>query len=253
MKIGRAYQSKTVIHPDFEFIKDFMPLIPELFARKEGSCIYKGRNELRLFAVKGVELVVKSYKKPHFINSLVYGFLRKSKAQRAYEYGLTLLDSGIGTPQPVGFITCRRWFLFRESYSVSLKSVLPYVYNDLKKRIFDRQDDILRAIALTAAKMHDKGLLHKDFSGGNILFDDNAPDIPLELVDLNRLVFKKVNEEDGCKNFERLPGTDEMITLMGTTYAIARGFDPTVCVRKIKNYIEKEIAYRAKAQAGKGK
>lgn len=242
------HPQKIIVHPDYKGLESFMYQIPELFAKEEGECIYKGRNELRLFHEKGYELVVKSYKRPHIINRIAYGFLRSSKAERAYRYGLKLLDNGFGTPQPIGFLTRRRWFLFNDSYSVSLKSKLPYVYNDLKKNLFERQDEILQAIAQTAAQMHEKGFLHKDFSGGNILFDDQMKNIPIELVDLNRLVFGKIGEEEGCKNFERLPGTDEMISVMGTTYAKERGFDPQRCIEKMKKYIEEEKKTREKAK-----
>ena len=43
------------------------------------------------------------YSKPNFINSLIYGYLRKSKAQRSFEYAKILLSKNIGTPQPFAF------------------------------------------------------------------------------------------------------------------------------------------------------
>jgi hypothetical protein len=52
--------------------------------------------------------------------------------------------------------------------------------------------------------------------------------------------------EEGCRNFERLPASDDMLTVMGTTYAQERGFDPELCVREIKKYVQKEIEMRLK-------
>lgn len=239
------HSCKSVIHPDFKELEPFFVRLPMLFS-EAGEQLYKARNELRIFRECGYDLVVKSYCKPNFINRIVYGFLRASKAERAYLYAFKLMDAGIGTPMPVGFITRRRWFLFTDSYSVSLKSTCVGQYNDLNKRPFLRQDEILAAIARTSAAMHEQELLHKDYSGGNILFDDTKENIPIELIDLNRIVFGKVNMEVGCKNFERLSGSDDMLEIMGTIYAEERGFDPTVCIEKIKNHvrIEKEMRIR---------
>ncbi|WP_085537277.1 glycosyltransferase family A protein [Massilibacteroides vaginae] len=238
--VNILHPQKTVIHTDYKELENFVYSIPTLFRKGNGERIYKGRNELRLFKEGKYDLVVKSYKRPHLINQIVYGFLRSSKAERSYRYGLILLKNEIKTPQPIAFLTRRRWLLFNDSYSVSLKSELPYIYNDLKKRHFERQDEIVEQIARTAAYMHEKGFLHKDFSGGNILFDDDKKDINVELVDLNRICFKKVGKDDGCKNLERLSSTNEITSLIGKTYAIERGYDPDSFVKRMNIYIKAE-------------
>lgn len=238
---------KIVIHPDYKELENFIYRIPSFFEKKKGSCIYKGRNELRLFKEGKYDLIVKSYKKPHFINKIAYGFLRKSKAERSYQYGLVLLENGIQTPQPIAFITRRRWLLFNDSYSISLKSELPYVYNDLKEKDLKRKDEVIQKIAFVAAEMHEKGFLHKDFSGGNILFNNDQKEISVEIIDLNRIVLKRtIGEEEGCKNLERLSGTKEMISLLGKTYAVRRGYNPDLFVKKMNEYIQAEKRSREK-------
>lgn len=236
---------RTILHPDFEELNDFIRSLPELFNR-EGTVLYKGRNELRQYRIAGYDLVVKSFKRPHLINRIVYGFLRPSKAERSYQYALKLLKAGFKTPQPVGFVTSRKGICFDKSYYISLKSTCPFTYKDFNNHSFQRQDEILKAIALFTARLHESGFLHKDYSAGNILFNDITKEISIEIIDLNRIVFKKVNMENGCKNFERLPGNDDMLTLLGTTYAKARGFDPEICVRKIKKYVQIEVDARQK-------
>lgn len=236
---------KIVIHPDFEVLREFIQSIPACFEH-EGTIIYKGRNELRHYNIQGYELIVKAYKRPLFINRIAYGFLRSSKAERAYLYALKLLKAGFKTPGPVGFITCRHRLMFDKSFSISLKSDCPYTYKDLSAKKFSRHDDIIKAIALFTARLHEAGFLHKDYSAGNILFNDTTKDIPIEIVDLNRITFTKVGLEKGCRNFERLPATDETLSLMGTTYAEARGFDPATCVRIIKKHVQIELKKRLK-------
>ncbi len=221
------------VHPDFKELESFVCRLPERF-HKEGTCIYKGRNELRIFEEKGYQLVVKSYKRPNLFNRIAYGFLRSSKAERAYRYGLLLVEKGFGTPTPVGFVTCRQGLFFENSYSISLQSACPYTFRDFGKRDFERWKEILEAIAILTARLHDSGILHKDYSAGNILFDDSQEIIPVEIVDLNRMRFGHVSREEGCRNFERIRLTDCMFDVLGYAYAKERGFDPDTCIKEIK-------------------
>lgn len=78
---------------------------------------------------------------------------------------------GIGSPAPVGYYSTGSWLLFGRSYFVCLKSDCPYTYRDFEKTVFPNQEQILRAIARTTAMLHENGLLHKDYSAGNILFE----------------------------------------------------------------------------------
>jgi len=238
-------KQKTIIHPDFEHLRHFIQNLPYQF-HKAGITIHEGRNELRLYEVDGYSLVVKSYKRPHILNRIIYGFIRASKAERAYRYGLKLLNTDFNTPQPVGYVTCRRGLLLDKSYSVTIKSDLPYTFKDFSKQTFKRQDEILKSIALYTARLHEAGFLHKDYSAGNILFDDIPNKIPIEIVDLNRIIFRKVNMRKGCKNFERLPGNDHMLNIMATTYAKARGYDAETCFKLIKKYVQIELETRKK-------
>ena len=96
------------ISPKYPQLKEFMQNLPSLWELGEGKVIYKGRNELREFEVKGVTMVIKSFQKPNFINQLAYGIFRPSKAKRSYEYAHMILKKGIGTPEPIGYYTERK-------------------------------------------------------------------------------------------------------------------------------------------------
>ncbi|MDR1406490.1 MAG: glycosyltransferase [Tannerella sp.] len=230
---GWLFARRIVLHPDCKELESFMSGLPAMFGSR-GETMYRGRNELRLFRRDGYELVVKSYRRPQIPNAVAYGFLRPSKAERAYRHALRLLADGIGTPAPVGFMTCRRWFLLADSYSVSLRSACPFTYRDFATRSFPRRDEILEAIARTTARMHECGILHKDYSAGNILFDDAPDTIPVEIVDLNRMSFGKVGLTKGCRNFERLPATTAMKAVMAACYARERNFDVRTCTAKMR-------------------
>jgi hypothetical protein len=55
-------------------------------------------------------------------------------------------------------------------------------------------------------------------------------------VDINRMAFGKVNMETGCRNLQRLWGSDEMITYIAKIYANSRGFNEDECVRLTLKY-----------------
>ena len=224
---------KGIVHPDFFLLSDFVFSLPVVFD-KEGVTIYKGRNELKSFCVGGVEYIVKSYMTPIWVNRVIYGFLRESKAARAYGNALKLLRAGVGTPLPVGYVETRHNFLLNKSYFVSLKSDCTYEYRDFAKQKFENQTAILEAIARTTARLHDNGFLHKDYSGGNILFKETAQGVIVEIIDLNRMSFGEIDIKKGCKNFERLDGDAKMLTIMGKEYAAARGFNEEECIALIK-------------------
>ncbi len=226
---------KFFINPQFEELNSFIHSLPESFAN-QGVVVRKVRNEIRRIKCGQFELVVKSYKVPNFINKIIYGSLRKSKAERAYDYAQLLLSRGIGSPTPVAYITERHSCLFRRSYFISLLSACPYNYYDLFEKAFEREEEILVAIAKTTAKMHENGFLHLDYTGGNILFDDREETIPVELIDLNRMSFKKIGMVEGCKNFGKLRATEKMLETMGGAYAEARGYDKKECITLIKEF-----------------
>ena len=237
-KYSLLASEKIFVNDDYKDCIDFVRELPTYFKNKEGKVIHQGRNELREFHYKGLDLVVKSFCKPNIINRIAYGLFRSSKAQRSYEYAAMLLRTGIGSPMPVGYYTERKGLLFDRSYYVSLKSECPYTYNDLLKQNFVHEKEILRAVAATTAEMHERGYLHKDYSRGNILFRETPEGVKIEIIDLNRIRFKKISMEEGCKNFERLPGRDEWWKIMAETYAQRRGFNPDTCYHLICKAIE---------------
>ena len=226
---------KIIINPQYKELSDFIQSLPDTFC-KTGEVIRNIRNEIRVVKVENYKLVVKSYKVPGIVNKIAYGGLRKSKAERAYEYAMLLLSKGIGSPTPVAYITEKKNGLFDKSYFVSLFSECPYNYYNLLEMEFERKNEILESIAKTTAKMHENSFLHQDYTGGNILFDDKKSVIPVELIDLNRMSFRKIDITTGCKNFGKLCATEEMLEIMAKAYAEARGYNIEQCITLVKKY-----------------
>ena len=225
-----------VLHPDFCGLEAFMQSLPERFAAGEGTVVYKGRNELRRMACGDYDLVVKSFHRPNVVNRFVYGVFCPSKAKRSYEHACMYLHIGVGTPRPVGYLNVRRGLLFDRSYYVTLMSTCPHVYNDLFYQKFDYADEVVRAVGHTTGILHEHGYAHKDYGRGNILFQQTADGIKIEIVDLNRMYVGPIDLKRGCKNFERLPATPHMHRLLAEEYAAVRGFDAEECYRLMRAY-----------------
>lgn len=228
---------KVVTTPEFADQHDFIASLPERFERGEGKIVYNGRNQLREFTNNGVTMVVKSFCLPKFINRIAYGFLRSSKAQRSCEYAQLLLSKGIATPAPIGYVTERKGLLFGRSYYASVKSDYTHNFYDAVQPGVANRDKYLIAVAKTTARLHECGFLHKDYSAGNILLRElEDGTIRVEIIDLNRIRFRKISLDEGCKNFERLPMNEDIVSVMAPPYAEVRKLDVAQCLSALNTY-----------------
>ncbi len=226
-------QQKIVLHKDYQHLAPFVEKLPLTFL-VQFSVLHEGRNTLKAFEVENINVVVKSYCIPHIINRISYGFFRLSKAKRAYEYALRLQSKGIGTPQPIAYMERRYLGIFSTSMFVSKQSTCPFTFNTLIQQTdFPNRTLILEAIGQFTANLHENGILHQDYSAGNILFDVKGADVPIELVDLNRITFKRIDILEGCRNFERLNIDQNALVVLATAYAKSRNFDVETCVRNV--------------------
>ena len=97
---------KLVVHPDYQHLTRFVSELPQTF-EKEGVSIYKVRNELKVFDLDGLKVNVKAYRVPSLFNRFIYTYIRPTKASRAYEHALRLIEGGFDTPAQIGRASCR--------------------------------------------------------------------------------------------------------------------------------------------------
>jgi hypothetical protein len=82
---------RSIINHEYLHLRDFLLALPERFDELEcDEVLHTGRNEVRLFTVAGVRIVVKNFARISRLNRVVYGLLRPSKAVRAYSYAQQL-------------------------------------------------------------------------------------------------------------------------------------------------------------------
>ena len=185
---------------------------------QEGEIIFHRRNTLRL----NDGVVVKQFAKPNMLRGILYGWFGRSKARRSYEYALRM--EGL-TPQPIAYREVRIGGILRDSWYACKQSACTHTFNELiGVQDYLRRREILEAIGRFTARLHQQGILHRDYSGGNILFNEDGSRV--EVIDLNRITFcKHLSRRQRLRNFERLNIDREALTIIATAYAESMGED----------------------------
>lgn len=242
---------KIRINKEYEQYRQFIEETPQKF-ELEGKTIYKSRNEIKCFEVGDITLNVKSYKIPIFINRIIYTWFRKSKARRAFEYALKLMEKGIKTPTPIAYIEMKKGGLLHRSYFISIHEPLDgcmRIFNDFDENN-EGKIEIIKEFARFTAKLHESEVLHYDYSPGNILYgkiaEEGENQYTFSLIDINRMQFRPVSVEMAGENFSRMRGNEEFFRLFATEYALARKSNVELCVANFLEWKEKDRIVRAK-------
>ena len=229
---------KVIYNTEDPKLRKWIAEVNERFA-SEGETIYKARNEIKVMeGPKGELLNVKRYKVPFFPNNYIYAALRDPKALRAFRNAQGLKELGICTPEPLGVVLYKDWRGLRQSYLVTRQiEFRRNMYEFGEGRGLEGRDEIVRAFGRFSAYLHDRGVLHLDYSPGNILFDEvNEGEYRFCLVDVNRMKFGEVSMEEGGRNFRRLWGGEPFFRILAEEYAGVRGFDQTETWNRIYHH-----------------
>lgn len=226
---------KTTIHPQYLSMKNFIEKLPQSFG-SEGEIIYHARNCLKKFTVGNEILVVKSFRKPMFLNRIIYSNIRKSKAERSYNHSLQIIELGLNAPQPVAYVEVKQFGLLTQTFFINHYEP---DYKHIREQMFGREisEDFINALAELISDMHNKGVYHKDLSPGNILFKIENNKFLFKIVDINRMSFNKIfSFNDRCKNFSRLTKNDEVLRLLAKKYAEINLLNTTKTTQTIFRY-----------------
>ncbi len=215
-----------LINKKYEHLREWLEQLPENFEHL-GEVIYDKRNQLRVITAPDGTLVnAKRYCIPHALNRVVYSLgLRQPKGRRAFLYPARLLELGIETPEPIAYIEQRCCGLLGLSYFISVQSPLRHTFFEFGNAQEGTYEDIAVALGRFTAMVHDRGVLHLDYSPGNILWDKDEQGYHFALVDINRMYFGNVDMQHGCATLCRLWGPKHFTELLVRSYAQARGFD----------------------------
>lgn len=197
-------------------MKDKILDIKTLFASSDES-IHKARNELKIALIGQKSCVIKAFKVPNLLNQIVYAYFRDSKAKKSYEYSLKLKDF---TPEPIAYLEFYKFGLFRESYFIS--ETFNYdctIREPLLDKNFTDRTALFEAFARFTLELHNNNIFHNDYSPGNILITKDEDGYTFKIVDINRMKFYELTQDDRAKNFSKLWADDSILKTMATEYA----------------------------------
>ena len=210
-------KTEIFVTPKYTNLSNFIGQIPYSFNRL-GREIHHGRNEIRVINENGVILTAKYFKKITFANRFIYAKFRKSKAQRAYQHSLLLIQKGITSPEPIAYINVYRYGLLNKSYYISLFTN----YDPLRKILelpLIESIDALKAFARFSYRLHSFGVFHDDYTIDNILYRFSENGYDFSLIDNNRMRFRRYSYRRGIRNLERLKIPVEKMGIIAAEYA----------------------------------
>ncbi|WP_321311711.1 hypothetical protein [Halarcobacter sp.] len=218
--------SKSVI--DNRYSK-FLENIKEYFKNSETS-IHKARNEIKIIDFEDEKLVVKSFKIPHFLNKIVYGFFRDSKAKKSYENSLKI---GEFAPKAIGYIEFKKCFLLERSFFVSENFKYDLTIREpLLEKNYPDKNKIFDAFARFTFHLHNNGIFHQDYSPGNILIKKEEDRYIFKIVDINRMKFKNLSLDEKIKNFSKLWAKNEDLIIILKAYSKYGNLDEDKIIKK---------------------
>ncbi|MBR6251106.1 MAG: hypothetical protein IKR17_07940 [Bacteroidales bacterium] len=192
-----------------------------------GELLFSGRNTVKRFVINGFDepIVVKRFRKPNALNSLIYGNLRTSKAKRAYENAFELIARGFFTPTPFAYVEQRHCGRMGYCFFLTSECCDDHIGSKLSPPIYDTT--IADAFAEFVAQLHTKGVLHYDLNSTNVLYNIDNGKISFSLIDINRMKFFRSGSEmpmrDAFENLTLFTGEKDIFTYVATKYVECRG------------------------------
>jgi len=172
--------------------------------------LHEGRNRVGFVSLPRkdgtrADIVIKEFR-ARGANKLKSIFL-PGKASKAWTGAYRLLEREIGTPFPVAYLEERRRFSLRRSYYLSERIEGVEEVRSLFRSLPPQElESLLFALARCLSNCHQRCILHRDLSDGNILVrKNNQSHYQFFLIDTNRIRVKRhINLLSRVKNLIRL-------------------------------------------------
>lgn len=247
----------VVCRADFLFFEKELLDFKNWFAR-DGRVIHADRNVLKSFEStllvgSNLNIVAKCFKTPNPFSRVIYSFFRPSKAKRSFDNSLKLIQAGFSVPLPIAYVECFEQGLLKESFYISEQLKFDCtLHNVYRKQMYDWAE-ILPLVVKKAYEMHQLGLLHRDFSHGNVLVKKENEEYFFSFVDLNRLYVGPVSFEKGLESLVRLANNEESLQLLATHYAYCAKRDEHEAFNILSTKLSKHKAYQVRKKNIKNK
>ncbi len=219
---------KSVFSKAFESYREAVLQVVGQFD-SSGELLVRGkRNTLKVFSLNGLDINVKAFKVPHFINAFIYRWIRPSKARRSFEYAQKLTELQIGTPAPIAYFEEGRWLMGR-SYYVCQHLNADFTFRALvDDPQLPEREIIAREWTAFFYDIHEKGVEFIDNTPGNTLICRQDGRYRFFLVDLNRMKFHpSMDRKMRLLNLAKITRDPSLVKIIATQYASLYGCDPT--------------------------
>ena len=215
------------------------------------------RNIVERVTMQGKEFVVKCYKRPNFFNRVVYTCFRGSKARRAYEHALRLLECGIDTPFPVAYVEIKKGGLFSTGYFIS--EYMPYnLMSDAYAGLVTEGEvhRLTKEFMDFTLKMHAMKVLPLDFNSSNIFYhvDEESGAYRFALTDINRMRFGKLpSTSDAMRSFEQFGVPTERLYKLAVYYCSRKNSDIEYSIfiflfHRIRGRVQRRLKRKVKSR-----
>jgi serine/threonine protein kinase len=169
----------------------------ELWTRPDAELLLDTRNRIgtiRIFLSSGLkqEIVVKEFCTHGIIR--LKSLFQPSKAARAWRGAMALKERGLGTATPAGYLEKRRRGLVERSFFFAARIEGAEEIRGLFRSLPAADlEPILSGLAAFLSQCHDRGILHRDLSDGNVLVkkDDSGRTL-FYLLDTDRIHIHKM-------------------------------------------------------------
>lgn len=169
-------------------------MLPEsLLSSEVGAVLRDTRNKIWTTQTETHGTIAIKLNRINFRKRIAYIF-RDSKGRRHWNNANAMLRMGIKTPQPLAFFERHHSSGTSESYYVCAYLDQPFsardVFTSMRKGEADylglAHDDLLKTIAEFVCHMHNRGVLHRDLSPGNILLINTGDTVAPHAIDIGR-------------------------------------------------------------------
>lgn len=223
---------KFELNQNYANFKNILLNIKSIFL-ENSQTIHLARNELKVIELQNISTVVKAFRVPNLLNQFVYAYLRKSKAYKAFHNATILQELNISTPEAIGYIEFFRFGLLKESFFISKEFKYDFTIAHIRDDQPEYKEKVLQDFAAFTYDIHQKGVWHVDYSGGNILIKKESNGYTFSLVDINRMKFRSIQNYEGLENFNKLWFNEEDLTTIAKTYAKVASLDETKAISEI--------------------
>jgi len=223
---------KLELNQTHQNFKNILLNIKSIFS-ENSQTIHLARNELKIIELNDINTVVKAFRIPNILNQFVYAYLRKSKAFKAFHNATKLHALQVSTPQAIGYIEFFSMGFLKESFFISKEFKYDFTIAHIRDDQPIYKEKLLQEFARFTYEIHQKGVWHVDYSGGNILIKKDKENYTFSLVDINRMKFRKIKGYQGLENFNKLWFNEEDLTTIAKTYAVLGNLDETQATSQI--------------------